>query len=117
MNKKNKRTKKSDIIVDETLPHQMGSPIFKGSGVRMQEPFTNEFGVEIGDSFYDSPNSPLNKWSKDTDPSIMSGDQWVHPTNDIGWNSEENKELIEEKIRSKGVPFMHPPADVSYDKD
>lgn len=116
MDKENKEKQKAKMIIDETLPHQMGSPVFKGSGVKMQEPFTNEFGVVIGDSHYDSKHSPLNNWSKETDPEIMAGEEWVHPTNDIGWNSEENRELIEKKIRSKG-PFMHPPVDVSFDRD
>lgn len=101
-------------ILNETQPHQINSPDFKGSGIKMEEPFVNEHGVIIGDSFYDSPNSPLNNWSVDTDPEVMAGDEWVHPTNDIGWNTGENRELIEEKIRPQGVPFMHPSKDVSY---
>jgi hypothetical protein len=76
-----------------------------------------QHGVVIGDSFYDSENSPLNNWSDDVDPAIMAGDQWVHPTNDIGWNTSENKELIESNTPPQGVPFMHSTKDVSYSKD
>ncbi|WP_456275781.1 DUF3905 domain-containing protein [Bacillus sp. AK128] len=104
-------------ISNETMPHQSNSPVFKGSGVKMEKPFINEHGVVIGDSFYDSPNSPLNNWSEETDPSVMSGDEWVHPTNDIGWNTSENRELVEKKIPPQGVPFTHPDKDVSYNQD
>ena len=105
-----------DIAVDGTLPHQISAPDFKNSTRSIQKPFVNEFGVVIGDSLYDSPNSPLNNWSMETDPEIMAGDKWVHPTNDIGWNSTENKELLEDK-RIKGARFMHPTFDVSKGKD
>ena len=27
-------------------------------------------------------------------PAIMAGEEWIHPTNDIGWISEENQELL-----------------------
>lgn len=104
------------VTVDSTLPHQISSPDFKDSSRTMQNPFVNEFGVVIGDSFYDSPESPLNQWSTETNPEVMAGDRWVHPTNDIGWNSTENKELLED-IPPKGVPFMHPTKDVSYGRD
>ncbi len=69
-----------------------------------------------GDSKYASENSPLENWSEDTDPEIMAGDEWVHPTNDIGWNSTENRQLLESKIAPQ-PPFMHPDKDVSTDTD
>jgi hypothetical protein len=47
----------------------------------------------------------------------MSGDEWVHPTNDIGWNTSENRDLVESKKKPKGYPFMHPTKDVSHGKD
>ncbi|MFT4412380.1 DUF3905 domain-containing protein [Fredinandcohnia humi] len=115
-----KEHKDEDIqspILDETQPHQINAPSFKGTGIKMQDPFVNEYGVVIGDSFYDSPNSPLNNWSDEVDPEIMAGDEWIHPTNDIGWNSSENLELLEAKKKPKGVPFMHPTKDSSYGKD
>ncbi|MGG1662426.1 DUF3905 domain-containing protein [Brevibacillus sp. NRS-1366] len=105
-----------DIALDGTLPHQISAPDFKNSSRSIQKPFVNEFGVVIGDSLYDSQDSPLNNWSTETDPEIMSGDRWVHPTNDIGWNSSENKELLEDQ-RIKGARFMHPTIDVSKGKD
>ncbi|MFC7372488.1 DUF3905 domain-containing protein [Fictibacillus iocasae] len=111
---KEEKDKKS---LDETLPHQISSPDFKGTSMKMQPPFTNEHGVVIGDSFYDSPNSPLNNWSTDTDPEIMAGDEWVHPTNDIGWNTAENRDLVEKKAKPKGEHFTHPTKDASYRKD
>jgi hypothetical protein len=117
MAKKKKQNEIDSPILNETLPHQISAPSFKGTGIKMQEPFVNEHGVVIGDSFYDSPNSPLNNWSDEVDPSIMAGDEWVHPTNDIGWNTSENRELLESKKPPQGVPFMHPDKDVGYGKD
>ena len=52
-------------ILDETLPHQMNFPSFKGTGKKMQQPFINQYDVVIGDSKYDSENSPLHNWSDD----------------------------------------------------
>lgn len=95
------KNKEKSPILDETLPHQMNFPSFKGTGIKMEPPFVNEHGVVIGDSRYNSENSPLNNWSIDVDPAIMAGDQWVHPTNDIGWTSRENQEILEEKKRKK----------------
>lgn len=105
------------LIIDETLPHQINAPSFKGTGIKMKPPFVNKFGVTIGDSKYASKNSPLETWSKETDPAIMSGDEWVHPTNDIGWNTAENRELLESKRKPIGSPFMHPTKDVSKGSD
>ncbi|GAA4727003.1 DUF3905 domain-containing protein [Brevibacillus fulvus] len=114
------RKRSADLLknpaIDGTLPHQIAAPDYKDSSRQMKKPFVNEFGVVIGDSFYDSLESPLNQWSIETDPSIMAGDRWVHPTNDIGWNSTENRELLED-IPPKGAPFMHPDKDVGYGRD
>ncbi|QZA32094.1 DUF3905 domain-containing protein [Hydrogenibacillus sp. N12] len=77
------------------------------------EPFVNEHGVVIGDHFYDSPNSPLNRWSPDVDPAALSGDEWVHPMNDVGWKAPENQALWEAGRIPGGGPFMHPMEDVS----
>ena len=104
-------------ILDETQPHQIHAPSFKDTGIKMQEPFINEHGVVIGDSNYDSSNSPLNNWSDEVDPAEMAGDEWIHPTNDIGWNASENRELLEKKKKPEGVPFTHPTKDVSYGTD
>lgn len=79
-----------------------------------QEPFVNEYGVTIGDHDYDSPESPMNHWSKDTDPSIMAGDGWVHPFKDIGFHTQENRDYFERGIPPKSGIFMHPDKDVAY---
>lgn len=117
---KKSRDRQSDIpspVLDETIPHQIDAPTYKGSGISMQKPFVNRYGIVIGDSQYNSLNSPLNHWSDEIDPATMAGDEWVHPTNDIGWNTKENKELIEGKIKPKGVPFQHPMQDATYRND
>jgi hypothetical protein len=115
MDKKKQKLKPIDI--DGSLPHQISAPSFKGTGMEMEPPFENEHGVIIGDSHYASGNSPLETWSENTDPAIMSGPEWVHPTNDIGWNTAENQELLEEKRKPQGYPFMHPTIDVSKGQD
>ncbi|WP_026582247.1 DUF3905 domain-containing protein [Bacillus sp. J33] len=114
-NKKSKNTE--NIGIDNTLPHQIEAPSFKDTGINLQPPFKNSFDVTIGDSFYSSDNSPLENWSDETDPEIMAGDEWVHPTNDIGWNTTENKELLESRKPPQGYPFMHPTKDVSRGTD
>lgn len=112
-----KKTLNVQLDIDNTLPHQINSPDFKGTGMNIEPPFINKHGAIIGDSHYSSPNSPLENWNVNTDPAIMSGDEWVHPTNDIGWNTEENKELLEERKLPKGYPFMHQTKDVSHGTD
>jgi len=109
--------KKQRIDIDNTLPHQINAPSFKNTGMEMQAPFVNSFGVTIGDSKYLSKNSPLENWSVETDPAVMSGSEWVHPTNDIGWNTPENVMLLENLKPPKASPFMHPTIDVSRDAD
>lgn len=106
------KKKLEELDINNTFPHQINAPSFEGTGVEMKPPFKNSHGVIIGDSKYSSPNSPLENWSEDTDPEVMSGDEWVHPTNDIGWNTAENRDLLEEKKRPKAYPFMHPTKDV-----
>ena len=111
------KKKENSLSINETLPHQISAPSFKGTGMKMEPPFVNKHGVTIGDSLYASENSPLENWSKDTDPEIMAGDEWVHPTNDIGWNTTENRELLESKKKPQASPFMHPTKDVSLGTD
>ncbi|RSK26707.1 DUF3905 domain-containing protein [Bacillus sp. HMF5848] len=112
-----KEKKTQSPMLHETMPHQINAPSFHETGVKVQPPFINDYGVTIGDSLYNSKNSPLNNWSKDVDPAVMAGDQWVHPTNDIGWNTSENRDLLQKKKQPKGVPFMHPTFDVSKSTD
>jgi len=76
--------------------------------------FVNEHGVVIGDHDYESPQSPLENWSKDTDPTVMAGDEWVHPYKDIGFQTEENRDYFEKGIPPKGGIYMHPTVDVAY---
>lgn len=64
----------------------------------------------------ESKNTPLDHWSTDIDPAIMSGDEWVDNNEDIGHTSTENQEM-EEGILPQGGVFMHPVHDVSYGKD
>lgn len=108
--KQNKNNVEIDSpVLNETLPHMTNFPSFEGTNIEMQEPFVNSKGVVIGDSKYNSPNSPLNNWTDNTDPSVMAGDEWVHPTNDIGWATAENADLLENKKRGEpSKMFMHP---------
>ncbi|MFC5702515.1 DUF3905 domain-containing protein [Cohnella faecalis] len=71
-------------------------------------PFVNEYGVVIGDHDYESAESPLEQWSENTDPAVMSGDQWVHPYKDIGFRTSENRDRFERGIRPFSGVFMHP---------
>ena len=77
----------------------------QGRGPR--EPFVNEHEVVIGDHDYESENSPLQRWSEETDPSVMAGEQWVHPYKDVGFLTSENRELFERGVTSSR-PFAHP---------
>ena len=79
-----------------------------------RQPFVNQYGVIIGDHEYQSDHSPLNTWNTDTDPSIMAGDEWVHPFKDIGFHSSENKDYFEQGIAPQSGIFMHPDKDVAY---
>lgn len=85
----------------------------EGRGPRA--PFVNRHGVVIGDHDYASDESPLENWSVDTDPAVMSGDEWVHPFKDIGFHTAENRQLFEEGIPPKGGIFMHPDKDAAYE--
>ena len=109
--------RKNSSELDESLPHQMNAPNLKGTGFKRLPPFVNSFGVTIGDSYYTSKESPLENWSDKIDPAVMSGSEWVHPTNDIGWNTTENKELIENNLLPQTNPFMHPTKNVSKASD
>jgi len=78
-------------------------------------PFVNEHGVVIGDHDYASPNSPLENWTADTDPSVMSGDEWIHPFKDVGFHTEENRQLFEQGIQPHAGIFMHPDKDAAFE--
>jgi hypothetical protein len=80
-----------------------------------RQPFVNQHGVLIGDHVYESPHSPLMLWNKNTDPSVMAGDEWVHPYKDIGFHTAENRDYFEKAIPPKSGIFMHPDKDAAYE--
>ncbi|MCS7459023.1 DUF3905 domain-containing protein [Paenibacillus doosanensis] len=84
----------------------------EGRGPR--EPFVNSHGVVIGDHEYESEQSPLENWSEDVDPAVMSGDEWVHPFKDVGFHSPENKDYFEKGIVPQTGGFMHADKNVAY---
>lgn len=112
VDEKMKQILKDDHTID---PYEIEFREEFRTGRGPEQPYVNEHGVVIGDHMYDSPDSPLNEWSTDTDPTIMSGDQWVHPYKDIGFHTEENRELFERGIPPQSGRFMHPDKDVAYD--
>ncbi|EFM11998.1 conserved hypothetical protein [Paenibacillus curdlanolyticus YK9] len=87
----------------------------KGRGSRA--PFINSHGIVIGDHMYASADSPLEQWSVETDPSIMAGDEWVHPYKDIGFLTADNRAIFEEGEQLQQGIFMHPDKDVGYAAD
>jgi hypothetical protein len=80
-------------------------------------PFINQYGVVIGDHEYLSAQSPLEQWTENTDPSVMAGDQWVHPYKDIGFHTTENRKYFEQGIAPQAGTFMHPDKDAAYGYD
>jgi hypothetical protein len=78
-----------------------------------EEPFLNTFGVVIGDHDYASGESPLERWTEDTDPAVMAGEQWVHPYKDSGFRTRDNRDLFERGIPPQAGIFMHPTLQVS----
>lgn len=60
---------------------------------------------------------PLDHWSRDIDPSIMSGDQWVDNEHDPGTERRESQQLLSGDVSSPLAPFMHPTHDVTYGND
>jgi hypothetical protein len=76
--------------------------------------FINSYGVVIGDHEYESPTSPLERWSKETDPFIMTGSEWIHPYKDIGFRTAENRDRFEQGKAGKSGIFMHPTVDAAY---
>lgn len=85
-----------------------------GEGRGPRGAFVNEHGVVIGDHDYESPQSPLENWSKETDPIVMAGDEWVHPYKDIGFRTAENRDIFEKGRPPQGGIYMHPTHDVAY---
>lgn len=113
---KNEQQKKLKKLGDAKLdPYEINFLPEYEQGRGSREAFINEYDVIIGDHEYESPNSPLQNWTLDTDPAIMAGDQWVHPYKDIGFHSKENRQLFEEGIEPQGGIFTHPDKDVAYE--
>jgi hypothetical protein len=79
------------------------------------KPFTNAYGVVIGDHDYESEQSPLEQWTEDSDPFVMAGDQWVHPFKDIGFQTRENRDYFERGIPPQSGIMMHPDKNVAYE--
>jgi hypothetical protein len=82
-----------------------------------RQPFVNQYGVVIGDHNYESEHSPLENWSEDTDPSVMAGDEWVHPYKDVGFTTAENRDYFEKGISPQSGVFMHPTLNAFYDAE
>ena len=58
-------------------------------------------------------NTPLENWSRDTDPFIMSGGRWVDNEHDLGTTRRENLEILNGNRNPVSAPFMHPTHDTS----
>lgn len=57
--------------------------------------------------------TPLDHWSKDIDPVLMAGDEWVADTRDPG-----AERIAEQQGGTRvGAPFMHPTHDTNYGLD
>lgn len=99
--------KRLDPFEIEFLPHfrQNRGP---------EEPFVNQHGVMIGDHEYESGNSPLTNWTRDTDPAVMAGPEWVHPFKDVGFHTEQNRDYFEKGILPDQGFLMHPFKDAAY---
>ncbi|MFD2169438.1 DUF3905 domain-containing protein [Tumebacillus lipolyticus] len=67
------------------------------------------------DDSLDAPwrNTPLDNWSRDVDPFIMAGDQYVDNDHDLGTTRRENVEIMNGEINPVMAPFMHPTHDAS----
>ena len=59
-------------------------------------------------------DTPLDYWSTEIDPVIMSSDHWVDREVDPGFKRRENQELAQGDTSMLLAPFMHPMHDVTY---
>lgn len=113
-NEEQEITKETLDTVEDLDPFEINFlPRFR-QGRGPEKAFTNPFGVVIGDHDYESAQSPLEQWTENTDPSVMAGDQWVHPFKDIGFQSDENRDYFERGIAPQSGIFMHPDKNVAY---
>ena len=69
----------------------------------------------ISDDHLNAPwrDTALDHWSKDIDPAIMSGGQYVDNEHDLGTTRRENLEILSGNKNPVMAPFMHPTHDVS----
>lgn len=72
-------------------------------------------------NFNPNPKTPLDNWSVDIDPAIMSGDHWAmeenSPLEQIDLFEDENCEEVSAKKEHPYDLFMHPTMNVSYGND
>lgn len=69
-------------------------------------------------NFDPNPKTPLDNWSVDTDPAIMSGDHWAEeenaPLEQLDFLINGECEEVSTKIEHPYHLFMHPTINVSY---
>lgn len=69
-------------------------------------------------TFKPNPKTPLDNWSTDIDPAIMSGDHWAEeenaPIEQFGLIDDSECEEISTKKEHPYHMFMHPTINVSY---
>jgi hypothetical protein len=59
-------------------------------------------------------NTPLDNWSTEIDPAVLSGDRWVDNERDPGTQRRENQAIARGDTSMLMAPFMHPMHDVTY---
>ncbi|WNF35473.1 DUF3905 domain-containing protein [Bacillaceae bacterium IKA-2] len=69
-------------------------------------------------NFEPNPKTPLDNWSVDIDPAIMSGDHWAEeenaPLEQLEFLNIGECEEVNEKNEHPYDLFMHPTINVSY---
>lgn len=68
--------------------------------------------------FEPNPITPLDNWSINVDPAIMSGDHWVQeenaPLEEIGYADSKDCHVVQTNMTPPKSMFMHPTINVSY---
>lgn len=69
-------------------------------------------------NFNPNPNTPLDNWSDELDPAIMSGDHWAQeenaPLEQLEFLEDGKCEEVSAKNEHPYDLFMHPTINVSY---
>ncbi len=69
-------------------------------------------------NFDPNPKTPLDNWSIDIDPAVMSGDHWAQaensPLEQLDFFKDGNCEEVSAKKEHPFQMFMHPTMNVSY---